>query len=204
MEDPFADNLITETDDNPFADPAIDSALHSTDPVDDDSRTLLKNAYDPPPPTSRSSTHTPLPTDDVSRREAELMRREAALLARETHLRDTLSNPALHKPPNFPPFYPFMFHDIDIEIPEDCREIVRRLYTSWLALLGVLGWNAISAFLIMVSHAPDVITGNTDFGTALVYCFTITAASFFLWYRPVYNAFMKENSLYYCMHLILD
>jgi len=40
--------------------------------------------------------------------------------------------------------------------------------------------------------------GAADLGVSLGYCFTITAASFLLWYRPVYNAFMKEMSMYYC------
>jgi hypothetical protein len=49
--------------------------------------------------------------------------------------------------------------------------------------------------LMLFAGIPN---GAADMGVSLGYCFTITAASFLLWYRPIYNAFMKEMSMYYC------
>ncbi|KAJ3219855.1 hypothetical protein HDU67_009043 [Dinochytrium kinnereticum] len=36
---------------------------------------------------------------------------------------------------------------------------------------------------------------SRDFGVSIMYIIVITVASFYLWYRPVYNAFMKDSSM---------
>ena len=72
---------------------------------------------------------------------------------------------------------------------------MRFIYNLWLALLGTLGLNFLACMLMLIAGIPN---GAADMGVALGYCFTITAASFLLWYRPLYNAFMKEMSMYYC------
>jgi len=69
------------------------------------------------------------------------------------------------------------------------------LYNIWLALLGTLGLNFLACMLMLIAGLPN---GGADLGVSLGYCFTITASSFLLWYRPIYNAFMKEMSMYYC------
>lgn len=196
QDNPFILDEEDLLEENPFSDPAIERALQSHSPSD---HPLAVASDEPLPPASRGD----LGDANSRRMEAELRRREAELSAREQAIsqqEQTLRSQSnlLPKPPNYPPFYPLIFHDINVEIPEEARMVVRFLYWSWLALIGTLVWNALSTFLILVSHAEGVVTGATDFGGAFVYCFTITAASFFLWYRPIYNAFMKERSLYYC------
>ncbi|KAF8936575.1 hypothetical protein BGZ52_000725, partial [Haplosporangium bisporale] len=83
---------------------------------------------------------------------------------------------------------------IPAEIPKAHQATVRFLYNIWLALLGTLALNFLACLLMLIVGIPN---GAADLGVSLGYCFTITAASFLLWYRPVYNAFMKEMSMYY-------
>ncbi|KAJ2931884.1 hypothetical protein H1R20_g5215, partial [Candolleomyces eurysporus] len=39
--------------------------------------------------------------------------------------------------------------------------------------------------------------GGSDLASSIGYLVFITLASFLLWYRPIYNGYMKEQALYY-------
>jgi hypothetical protein len=196
---PFEEDDLIVHDQDPFADPSIAVALQTTAVDVQSSSPLLMTPKDD---TFTSVPAKPVQNDALDSREAELRRREQELAERERRLRDEAeairNAPGVLRPPNFPFFYPLFYLDIDVEIPESERYTIRMLYRSWLATIGTLVWNAIACFLILVSHATGVTTGASDFGVAFMYCFTITVASFFLWYRPIYNAYMKERSIYYC------
>ncbi|KAJ2896652.1 hypothetical protein IWW38_001956 [Coemansia aciculifera] len=142
-------------------------------------------------------------------REAELRRREEALAAREQDLRTREANvqmlasgtrPAL----NFPPLYPIMYHAIDAEVPTGDRRTVRTLFYLWLALEAMLVFNCVACLIVMLSGAADVSNSGASFGSSFVYLFTITAGSFFLWYRPVYNAYMKDSSMFFYFFFIFN
>ncbi|KAJ2357627.1 hypothetical protein GGF43_001343 [Coemansia sp. RSA 2618] len=152
------------------------------------------------------SMHKPFPQ---SNREAELQRREQELAARERELRTREANvqalasgvrPAL----NFPPLYPIMYHAIDVEVPIGDRRTVRTLFYMWLALEAMLVLNSVSCLIVLVSNASDVSNAGASFGSSFVYLFTITAGSFFLWYRPVYNAYMKDSSLFFYLFFVFN
>ncbi|KAF9938978.1 hypothetical protein BGZ65_011810 [Modicella reniformis] len=127
---------------------------------------------------------TPNATDDpkLAAKAAELRRREEELAARE---REMLAAQA----------------EADPEIPKAHQSTVKFLYNLWLALLVTLGLNFLACMLMLFAGIP---TGGTDMGVALGYCFTITASSFLLWYRPIYNAFMKEMSMYYYFYFVFN
>ncbi|KAJ2504429.1 hypothetical protein GGH95_005441 [Coemansia sp. RSA 1836] len=142
-------------------------------------------------------------------REAELRRREEALAAREQELRTREANvqmmasgtrPAL----NFPPLYPIMYHAIDAEVPTGDRSTVRAIFYLWLALEAMLGFNCIACLVVMLSGAADVSNAGASFGSSFVYLFTISAGSFFLWYRPVYNAYMKDSSMFFYFFFVFN
>jgi len=101
------------------------------------------------------------------------------------------------KKPNFPFFYPLIFHDIATEIKRQDQPTVRGLYSYWLIVVATLIWNTIATLFILLAHAKGITTGGTDFGVSFVYTFFITALSFILWYRPAYNAYMKDRAMYY-------
>ncbi|ORX77573.1 scamp-domain-containing protein, partial [Basidiobolus meristosporus CBS 931.73] len=133
------------------------------------------------------------------RKEMELEERERELALQTKRLKN--QGP---KPYNFPPLWPVMYHNIDEEITDSNRVLVRNIFRSWLFTLGTLLLNSTSCFLILIAHAVGVNTGATDFGVGLVYTIFVGMASFFLWYRPVYNAFMKEKALYYYLFFVFN
>ncbi|KAI8867414.1 scamp-domain-containing protein, partial [Ramicandelaber brevisporus] len=141
----------------------------------------------------------------MSDRERDLQQREQDLAARERQLREqqaAMGTAGARPANNFPPFYPVMYHNIDAEIPVHEQKTVRYLFRSWLILEATVVFNLISCFVLMVSHIEQNWTGTTDFGVSFTYLFTATFGSFFLWYRPVYNAYMKEKSLYYFIYFV--
>ncbi|KAJ1344370.1 hypothetical protein BSLG_001105 [Batrachochytrium salamandrivorans] len=109
----------------------------------------------------------------LSAREAELLERERALSAREQELRQQQDQLRRHGayPPNWPPFYPVIHHDINIDIPEDHRPTVLKIYHFWLATVGLLAFNMIAMLAILLSHPSNMGYVPGDFGVALMYFF---------------------------------
>lgn len=89
---------------------------------------------------------------------------------------------------------PLIYHDIDAEIPPDSREAMQHIYILWLVLVGTLIVNLVACVFLLIQGSSD---GIKDMITGIVYFPVITALSFLLWYRPVYNGFMKNHSLYF-------
>jgi len=95
---------------------------------------------------------------------------------------------------NFPPFFPIIYHDISEEIPEPSRSLVTRVFQLWLILAATLIVNMVACLFILISGSSE---GGKDLGASIGYIPIIGLLSFMLWYRPVYNAYMKEQALYY-------
>jgi len=160
---------------NPFA------STHSLeDPFAD-------NSAIPLPETNPSQSAT---AASLAQREAELAERERNLKAREEHVKK-------HGRNNWPPFYPLIYHSINDEIPEASRSLIMRLYQLWLLLLVTLVVNMVACIVILIAGSDD---GARDVGASVTYVPIIGLLSFLLWYRPIYNAYMKEQSLYYYMY----
>ncbi|PVV04084.1 hypothetical protein BB560_001423 [Smittium megazygosporum] len=150
---------------------------------------------------------------EFERRERELRERERNLEAQarvleeqrleqqqeSERLRNMSSNaPAGYRPANnFPPFYPLIYHNIMDEIPVSERKSVQILYKEWLSLVCVLLINCVACLVLLISAKTDVGSAGGDFGGSIVYFFVISVLSFFLWYRPVYNAYMKDSALFF-------
>ncbi|KAJ2720052.1 hypothetical protein GGI07_004854 [Coemansia sp. Benny D115] len=139
---------------------------------------------------------------ELRRREEALEARERELNAREMHVQSMASGarPAL----NFPPLYPIMYHNIDMEVPVGDRRTVRTIFYMWLALEAMLVFNCVACLIVMISGGKDVSNTGASFGSSFIYLFTITAGSFFLWYRPVYNAYMKDSSMFFYLFFIFN
>lgn len=69
---------------------------------------------------------------------------------------------------------------------------ITHIYYLWLLLAATLVVNFVACIFISVK----------DLISSVVYLPVIMIASFMLWYRPVYNAFMKEHALYYYVFFI--
>jgi len=172
--------MATKPTENPFA------STHSLDlnPFDDPEAT--SNIQFPPP--VEGSRQTQL--DELARREAALNAREQELNRRQETMKRTAPN-------NWPFFFPLIYHSIPDEIPEASRPLITRLYQLWLVLLGTLIINFVACLFILFAGSPD---GGHDVGASAMYMPVIGIASFLLWYRPIYNAYMKEQSLYYYLY----
>lgn len=74
---------------------------------------------------------------------------------------------------------------------------MKALYVQWLALLGTLVLNLVSCILLLIAGSSD---GGKDTAASGSYLFVITVTSFFLWYRPIYLGYAKENglALFFC------
>ncbi|KAJ7046839.1 scamp family-domain-containing protein [Mycena alexandri] len=154
---------------NPFA------STHSLD----------TNPFDDPSPPQQPGDAARL--DQLRQRELDLERRETELAAKADNIRK-------HGRNNWPPFFPLIFHSIPDEIPEASQSLITRLYQLWLVLAATLVLNMVACITILIAGSRD---GGRDLGASIGYLFTISACSFLLWYRPIYNGYMKEQALYY-------
>ncbi|KDQ60946.1 hypothetical protein JAAARDRAFT_67364 [Jaapia argillacea MUCL 33604] len=162
---------MTEFTQNPFA------STHSLD----------TNPFEDPAETSQQYEAR---MTDLSQRERDLERREQELNQKADHIRK-------HGRNNWPPFLPLIYHSIPEEIPELSRPLITRLYQLWLVLLGTLIVNMVACIFILLAGSSD---GGRDLGASIGYLPIIGALSFLLWYRPIYNAYMKEQALYYYIY----
>ncbi|KAJ3175137.1 hypothetical protein HK101_010741 [Irineochytrium annulatum] len=135
----------------------------------------------------------------LSKKEQELAKKEAELKKKEAQLEEAqrLSNPRI---PNFPWCWPMMYHKINVDIPPANRTTMKLMFQSWWLLILALAVNSCACFSIMVSHVQGNTTGAKDFGVSIMYLLGVLIASFFLWYRPVYNAYRKDSSMLFYMY----
>ncbi|CAO3632778.1 unnamed protein product [Cunninghamella blakesleeana] len=210
---------------NPFQDSSITSALNSQQhhPSDQhssyelDQKTQVENDFISTTDTSFHQVkdiHDPFtqPTSSTSNNNIDMQQREETLRKKEQELADR--ERAFEErerrrvggggPNNFPPCFPIMYLDISAEIPPEHQSTVWWIYREWLLFEITLVLNFIACLCVLFSKPSSVDYAPTNMGVALTEMFTHTLASFFLWYRPVYNAYMKEVSLYYFFFFIFN
>jgi len=193
---PFQDPRSHGLDGNPFEDPSVRAAqthggsIYPDDPFDSASKGASTASIGQVPTLGR---------DDTASRLAEIERREREVAQREVDVQRRAEHVQKHGRNNWPPFWPFMYHDISAEIPSESQPIVLTLYRLWLLLIITLIINVVACILLLVSGTPD---GGKDVGAGIMYLPVIAISSFFLWYRPVYNAYMKEHSLFYYLYFL--
>ncbi|KAI9509634.1 scamp-domain-containing protein [Russula earlei] len=175
--------MIATTTNDPFA---------STDSLD-------VNPFDDPS-TDQQSVNKPsqYSHEIVASRAADLERRERDLEHRERELHQKAETIRKHGRNNWPPFFPLIYHDISEEIPEASRPLITRLYMLWLILAATLVVNMIACIFVLTSGGPD---GVKDLVASIIMIPVIGVLSFLLWYRPIYNGYMKEQSLYYYIYI---
>jgi len=149
---------------------------------------LDMNPFDDP---TTTSAYTP---SDLNTQAADLARRERELAAREAAVNKQADHVRKHGRNNWPFFFPLIYHSIAEEIPEAHRATVTRLYQIWLLLGVTLIVNFVACLFILLAGSPD---GGKDLGGSITYMPIIGILSFLLWYRPIYNGYMKEQALYY-------
>ncbi|KDE06972.1 hypothetical protein MVLG_02710 [Microbotryum lychnidis-dioicae p1A1 Lamole] len=192
---PFADPQHQQgMDSNPFADPTVQQGLHSSaheygEDADYEAATTKTSAA----ATGSAPVDMQSRFQDLERREQELRSREAQLTAKAEHIRK-------HGRNNWPPGpFPLIYHDINEEIPAEHQSTVLTLYRLWIFLILTLTVNLVAAILLLVSQANN---GGADLAAGIMYLPVIGALSFFLWYRPAYNAYMKGSAMFFYMYFL--
>lgn len=216
MSNPFADptSRSQALDDNPFADtsdPTSNPYGNSRNPAAGASTYSLD--LDDTPKPSQSQSQQPvnaskgynLPTfgfgsgsgsgavpagldereEALRRQDEELKRRQRELDERERRM-DMGEGKA-----NWPFFFPLIRHEI-ADLPATHQKTMKSMYYQWLALVVTLVVNLVACVLLLIAGSSD---GGKDTAAAGSYVGIITVTSFFLWYRPIYLGYAKENGL---------
>ncbi|SGZ22418.1 BQ5605_C022g09485 [Microbotryum silenes-dioicae] len=219
-------------DSNPFADPTVQQGLHSSaheygEDADYEAATTKTSAA----ATGSAPVDMQSRFQDLERREQELRSREAQLTAKAEHIRKVSwrfwdrrmgsrdgqtgrdghvacrgisshegAGKHAHGRNNWPPGpFPLIYHDINEEIPAEHQSTVLTLYRLWMFLILTLTVNLVAAILLLVSQANN---GGADLAAGIMYLPVIGALSFFLWYRPAYNAYMKGSAMFFYMYFL--
>ena len=62
--------------------------------------------------------------------------------------------------------FPLIYHEIEVEIPNDSRPLIWHIYYLWLILCGTLVINMIACIFILISGSSD---GGRDLGSSIGY-----------------------------------
>uniref|UniRef100_A0A5S6Q8B0 Secretory carrier-associated membrane protein n=1 Tax=Trichuris muris TaxID=70415 RepID=A0A5S6Q8B0_TRIMR len=215
-------------DQNPFSDASIGRAARNYDQVDDamdynpfsDSQrpvSVVRGASNPPPvlppamdaPPTYSASVGPgvKPTlpghSDLLKRQEELEKKAQELQRKEEELKQQAMRNA--RTPNWPPFpswcpvQPCLYHDINVEIPQQHQKIVRMGFNLWCIYILVCFANIIGSLAYFVTGGSAV-----QFGLSIVQICVFTPCSFVLWYRPLYKAFKNDSSVNFMIYFFVS
>ncbi|KAJ9125536.1 hypothetical protein QFC22_000497 [Naganishia vaughanmartiniae] len=128
--------------------------------------------------------------EELRRKDEEIRRREEELNMRERNLDRTEAKA------NWPPFFPLIRHQLS-DLPDANQRTMKALYIQWLALIATLIVNLVACILLLLAGSSD---GGKDTAASGSYIPVITLTSFFLWYRPIYLGYAKDNglALFFC------
>merc|ERR1719282_852835 len=114
-----------------------------------------------PPPAYTQSAQQTATAADFQRRQEELERREEELKASPYNVRANNWPPL----PGFIPIQPCFYQDINVDIPVEFQETVKRLYYLWLLHAGLLLANLFGALCFLFGGLDD----GTLFGMGLLW-----------------------------------
>merc|ERR1712179_156124 len=92
--------------------------------------------------------------------------------------------------PGFLPCQPCFYQDINVDIPVEFQEMVKRLYYLWLFHAALLIGNLFGGTCFLFGGLDN----GSMFGLSLVYTFFFIPLSFLCWFRPAYKAFRSDSS----------
>ncbi|CAH9071443.1 unnamed protein product [Cuscuta epithymum] len=176
MGDVYKDNPFADDEINPFA------GSGSTTPA---SNTKLSPLPPEPVDYDRSATvDIPLDTSqDLKKKEKELLAREAELKKKEEELKrreDAIKRAGVViEEKNWPPFFPIIHHDISNEIPIHLQKLQYVAFTTLLGLVACLIWNTIAVTLAWIKGE-----GPTIWFLAIIYLISGVPGAYVFWYPP--------------------
>jgi len=154
---------------------------------------MSPTSQDAPPQYTPTGQQT-VTTADFQRRQEELERKAAELARREEELKNSPYNARVNNwppLPSFMPCQPCFYQDINVDIPVEFQEMVKRLYYLWLLHTALMVANVLGGMCLLFSGGED---HGTVFGLAILYGAVGIPASFLCWFRPAYKAFRSDSS----------
>jgi hypothetical protein len=193
-------------DENPFADPSVQQAttaggtatasLDNYDPFSKEKQrvaavppsqpAVMSPTQDPAPPKYTPTAQQTATNADFQRRQEELERKAAELSRREEELKNSPYNARVNNwppLPSFMPCQPCFYQDINVDIPVEFQEMVKRLYYLWLFHALLMVCNIIGGLCFLFAGQDK----GSMFGLGLVYGVFFVPLSFLCWFRPAYK-----------------
>jgi len=213
-------------DENPFADPSVQQAtsasgaaptasLDNYDPFSKEKQrvtpaaapatsqpAVMSPTQEAAPPKYTPTAQQTVTNADFQRRQEELERKAAELARREEELKNSPYNARVNNwppLPSFMPCQPCFYQDINVDIPVEFQEMVKRLYYLWLFHALLMVTNMMAGFIAL-------ITGNDKgsmFGLGIVYSVAFIPLSFLCWFRPAYKAFRNDSSFNFMLFFFI-
>ncbi|KAJ1500032.1 hypothetical protein HMI55_004090 [Coelomomyces lativittatus] len=115
---------------------------------------------------------------ELHRRELELQIRESKLNEREEKIDEMVK-----RAPNWPACRPLVYHDIQKEIPEHGRMLVKKLYFTWCLSAWTYFFNCIASFACLITKSS---AGGAQFGISFLIFLMGVPMSWSFWYQQVY------------------
>jgi len=139
----------------------------------------------------------------ISRRETQIAEREKELEAREKRL----GKYAGYKPPNWPcECWALTYHNINEEVPEQHRPLIRKFYAAVLWCWVCILWNWVTIMVIWVGDYST--TASSDALWSSIF-FVGIPASWKVWYRPIYDGVRESKAgrwiiffLFFLCHMV--
>ena len=94
---------------------------------------------------------------------------------------------------------PFFGQDINVDIPVEFQEMVKRLYYLWLFHALLMIANLFGGVCFLFSGLDK----GSMFGLGLVYGFFFIPLSFLCWFRPAYKAFRNDSSFNFMLFFFI-
>eukprot|EP00126_Sphaerothecum_destruens_P011100 Sdes_comp20855_c1_seq1m17670 len=213
---PFAEPPIVENL-SPFSDPSITAATNRDSSNSEEynpfvgGKKLNSSGYTSQPLSTRSRGDFEDREAKLRERERELEERAARLEQRETEIEENIRIQMVKdRIPNWPkfpancpkPFRPFIYHDIQQEIPVSGRSLVKGLFYTWHLFILCLGWNFLCS-LLAVTVCGGCEGKFSNLFLSLVFLLFLVPCSFNFWYLTIYNGFRKDQSVNFFLFFIL-
>merc|ERR1712107_857737 len=171
---------------------------------------VMSPTQEPAPPQYTPSAQQTVTNADFQRRQEELERKAAELARREEELKNSPYNARVNNWPPLPSFLPCQpcfYQDINVDIPVEFQEMVKRLYYLWLFHALLMIANLFGGICFLFSGQDK----GSMFGLGLVYGFFFIPLSFLCWFRPAYKAFRNDSSfnfmlfffIFFCQFVLL-
>merc|ERR1740123_169310 len=155
-----------------------------------------------PPPQYTQTAQQQATAADFQRRQEELEKKAAELARREEELKASPYNARANNWPPLPgfmPCQPCFYQDINVDIPVEFQETVKRLYYLWLLHTALYLANLFGATCYLFGGLDD----GSAFGLSLAYVIFFIPASFLCWFRPAYKAFKADSSMWFMTFFLI-